>query len=81
MANLAFKNTETTMKEKLMIYQVLPRLYGNKKKANVPAGTLKENGCGKMNDFTSKELNRIRDFGFHLKASFLNCECKGTTIF
>lgn len=64
MANLAFKNTETTMKEKLMIYQVLPRLYGNKKGANVPAGTLKENGCGKMNDFTSKELNRIRDFGF-----------------
>ena len=52
------------MKEKLMIYQVLPRLYGNKKGANVPAGTLKENGCGKMNDFTSKELNRIRDFGF-----------------
>ena len=47
-----------------MIYQVLPRLYGNKKGANVPAGTLKENGCGKMNDFTSKELNRIRDFGF-----------------
>ena len=47
-----------------MIYQVLPRLYGNKKEANVPAGTLKENGCGKMNDFTSKELNRIRDFGF-----------------
>lgn len=52
------------MQEKIVIYQVLPRLYGNKKTVNVPAGTLAENGCGKMNDFTDEVLARVRDFGF-----------------
>ena len=52
------------MQEKVLIYQVLPRLYGNKCTANVPAGTLADNGCGKMNDFTDTELKRIHDFGF-----------------
>lgn len=52
------------MQEKVLIYQVLPRLYGNKCAENVPAGALAQNGCGKMNDFTDCELKRIRDFGF-----------------
>ncbi len=52
------------MKSKLLIYQVLPRLYGNKEGKNTANGSIAENGCGKMDDFTSDELKRIRDFGF-----------------
>ena len=49
---------------RMMIYQVLPRLYGNTCTTNRPNGTLEENGCGKMDDFTSTRLRRIRSFGF-----------------
>lgn len=52
------------MNEKITIYQVLPRLYGNKQGKNIKGGSIKENGCGKMNDFTDAQLNRIREFGF-----------------
>lgn len=51
------------MQEKITIYQVLPRLHGNKETANIAAGSIEQNGCGKMNDFTDKELKRIHDFG------------------
>lgn len=49
---------------RITIYQVLPRLYGNKGGKNSYGGSIADNGCGKMNDFTNKELARIRDFGF-----------------
>ena len=59
------KTTEETAKqERILIYQVLPRLYGNRQTNNRPSGSLAENGCGKMNDFTESELKRIRSFGF-----------------
>ena len=46
------------------IYQVLPRLYGNRKGENVKEGSIDQNGCGKMNDFTLEELTRIKNYGF-----------------
>lgn len=49
---------------KMLIYQVMPRLYGNRCTTNVHDGTLEQNGCGKMNDFTDKQLKRIADYGF-----------------
>ena len=49
---------------KPLIYQIFTRLYTNKNTNNVPAGTLEQNGCAKMNDFTAAQLNRIADFGF-----------------
>ena len=52
------------MQEKITIYQVLPRLYGNKAGQNLPHGTIEQNGCGKMADFTDEVLANIRDFGF-----------------
>ena len=52
------------MSQRPIIYQVLPRLYGNLNGKNKPNGSIEENGCGKMNFFTMKELRRIRDFGF-----------------
>lgn len=52
------------MTEKITIYQVLPRLYGNTVANNIPGGDIHENGCGKMADFTPEVLKRISDFGF-----------------
>ncbi len=48
---------------KLIIYQIFTRLYGNRNTSRVENGTLAENGSGKMNDFTDKELKRIKDMG------------------
>ncbi len=52
------------MKEKVVIYQVLPRLFGNQNTTRKENGTLKENGCGKLNNFTDAVLARIHDMGF-----------------
>ena len=51
-----------TMK-KTVIYQVLPRLYGNRNTTRKPNGTIGENGCGKLNDFSSAELKEIKKKG------------------
>ena len=47
----------------MIIYQVLTRLFGNDKTHLVPNGTKKQNGCGKMSDFTLKALEEIRSLG------------------
>ena len=52
------------MKEKIVIYQVLPRLFGNKNTTRKESGTIEENGCGKLNNFTDDVLVRIHDMGF-----------------
>lgn len=49
---------------KPLIYQIFTRLYGNKKNANIPAGSIEDNGCAKMNDITAKQLERIASMGF-----------------
>ena len=54
---------------KTIIYQVLPRLYGNRNTTRKPNGTIEENGCGKLEDFTDKELKKI---GFYV---FIIGEC------
>lgn len=48
---------------KVIIYQVLPRLFGNKNTTNRRWGSLQENGCGKMNDFSTSVLRHIKDMG------------------
>jgi len=48
---------------KIVIYQVLPRLFGNKTKKLVQHGTIEKNGCGKFNDFTQKALEEIKNLG------------------
>ena len=48
---------------KFVIYQVLPRLFGNENTTNKHDGTIEENGCGKFNSFTAKALNEIKSFG------------------
>jgi glycosidase len=48
---------------KFIIYQVLPRLFGNYNTTNKPNGSLEENGCGKFNSFTTKALKEIKSLG------------------
>ena len=48
---------------KFVIYQVLPRLFGNTNTTNKQNGTISENGCGKFNSFTTKALREIKSLG------------------
>ena len=50
--------------EKIIIYQVLPRLFGNEKSTNVTNGSLEENGVGKLSAFSSAVLQEIKKMGF-----------------
>ena len=48
---------------RIIIYQLLPRLFGNSTAGCVVNGTIEQNGCGKFNDITSKALRAIRGLG------------------
>jgi glycosidase len=52
-------------KEKIIIYQVLPRLFGNHNPSPVPNGNMNENGCGKFSGFTAEVLKEIKKMGFN----------------
>lgn len=47
----------------MVIYQVLPRLFGNRNGNLVKGGTIEQNGCGKFSSFTGDRLKRIRSLG------------------
>ena len=51
------------MKEKVIIYQVFTRLYGNRNTTRQENGSIEENGCGKMADFSSEVLKDITQMG------------------
>lgn len=51
------------MKEKVIIYQVFTRLYGNRNTTRQENGSIEENGCGKMADFSSEVLKGIAQMG------------------
>ncbi|MDN5554537.1 alpha-amylase family glycosyl hydrolase [Prevotella sp.] len=53
------------MKDKIIIYQVLPRLFGNRNRVLKEFGTIAENGCGKFNYFEESVLKRIHNMGFN----------------
>ena len=48
---------------KTIIYQIFTRLYGNRNQTCKQNGTIEENGCGKMNDFTPTVLKNISQMG------------------
>ena len=48
---------------KIVIYSVLPRLWGNKTQDLKVGGTLRENSSGKLSDFTPEALSYIRSLG------------------
>ena len=51
------------LKEKIVIYQVLPRLFGNENRTCQPRASKQVNGCGHMSDFTPRALEQIRSLG------------------
>jgi glycosidase len=48
---------------KLIIYQLLLRLFGNANTTNKYYGSIEENGCGKFNDVNEKALSEIKALG------------------
>lgn len=50
-------------KSKMIIYQVLPRLFGNLRPSSVKYGNVYENGVGKFSAFTADALDRIKELG------------------
>ncbi|MGE6220999.1 alpha-amylase family glycosyl hydrolase [Nubsella zeaxanthinifaciens] len=48
-------------KDNIIIYQLLPRLFGNTNTSNKPFGTIEENGCGKFNDINDKALDGLKE--------------------
>ena len=52
------------MNNKIIIYQVLPRLFGNRVTSCKKFGTIAENGCGKFANFDEHALKGIHDMGF-----------------
>lgn len=51
------------MTDKVIIYQVFTRLFGNRNTTRKEWGTIAENGSGKFNDFDSKTLKSIKKLG------------------
>lgn len=51
------------MNDKLIIYQLLPRLFANYNENCVPNGTIEQNQSGKLNAITSRVLGSIKDLG------------------
>ncbi len=51
------------MTPKIIIYQVLPRLFGNNNTSNKENGSIEENGVGKFADFDDKALQEIKNMG------------------
>ncbi|MEI8342506.1 MAG: alpha-amylase family glycosyl hydrolase, partial [Verrucomicrobiota bacterium] len=50
--------------EKVRIYQMLVRIFGNINETRKQNGTLAENGSGKFNDINDAALNEIKGLGF-----------------
>ena len=70
--NLALMTTLTTANaqvanqtkdDKLIIYQIFTRLFGNTNSTNAFNGTLAQNGTGKLNDITPRSLQSLKEFG------------------
>jgi glycosidase len=55
--------SEVPKDNKLVIYQLMTRLFGNKVALNKPYGTIGENGCGKFNDINDKALDELKKMG------------------
>ena len=51
------------MGQKIVVYQIFTRLYGNRNTTRKESGTIEENGCGKMNDLTPAVLKRLVEMG------------------
>ena len=57
------ESADSIKNHKLVIYQMLPRLFGNTNSNNKIYGTLQENGAGKLNGINDKALQEIKKLG------------------
>ena len=57
------QTADSLSENKVVVYQVFTRLFGNQNTTNKPWGTIEENGVGKFNDFTDEALKEIKDLG------------------
>lgn len=68
-----------TVPERPVIYQLLPRLFGNLNGTRKPHGTMAENGCGKFADLDATALAILRATGFtHLWLTGVLEQASGT---
>ncbi|BDD12480.1 alpha-amylase (plasmid) [Fulvitalea axinellae] len=49
--------------QKVVVYQMMTRLFGNQTTTNKKYGTIEENGIGKFNDITPKALEELKKLG------------------
>ena len=56
---------EPISNHKLVIYQLLPRYFGNTNATNKLYGSKEENGVGKFNDITPKALQELKKLGIN----------------
>jgi len=56
---------EPISNHKLVIYQLLPRYFGNSNATNKLYGSKEENGVGKFNDITPKALQELKKLGIN----------------
>ena len=49
---------------KILIYQLLPRLYSNRNKTRKEFGSLEDNGCGKFKDLPFATFKELWQKGF-----------------
>src|SRR3954466_3171054 len=54
---------ESIVDNKIIIYQMLVRLFGHQNSTNKFYGSKEENGVGKFNDITGKALEEIKNLG------------------
>ncbi|MFY0606978.1 MAG: alpha-amylase [Cyclobacteriaceae bacterium] len=60
------ESIETMQKseQRIVLYQMFTRLFGNTNQTNKPWGTIEENGVGKFDDISTKALNALKAFGY-----------------
>ena len=63
MAQKPIKMTKEKLTDKLVVYQIYTRLFGNLNTTNKFYGSLEENGTGKFNDINDKALKSLKGFG------------------
>jgi glycosidase len=56
-------NPMQTTSQKIIVYQMMTRLFGNQNSTNKPYGTIEENGVGKFADINEVALKSIHDLG------------------
>lgn len=61
--NLTKDKMTSTKTDKLVVYQIYTRLFGNLKTTNKFYGSIEENGTGKFNDINDKALQALKKFG------------------